>query len=93
MDKVLDWSALQEEEGKFALGYVLVEELKGQMLVKGRDKHLGVSVFIDIDGQLKIAPQECPLPSNFKEKSLEDKLKLLLEAKLPEEDIMSLLAG
>lgn len=91
MEKVLDWAALQTEEGKFALGYILVEELNQQISSKNRNILHGVSVFLDIEGQVKISPQECPLSTEFKQKPIEEQIRTFLKKGLSESAIMQLI--
>jgi len=89
MEKVLDWSALNTEEGKFALGYILVEELK--TLKTKRDSHIGVSVSIDIFGDVKIGNHEPEFPERFKNLEIDEKLKLLITSNFTEEEIFKVL--
>lgn len=89
MEKILDWTALNTEEGKFALGYILVEELKTLKL--NREKHIGVSVSIDIYGDVKIGEHKPELPEKFKNLDLDEKLKLLLTSGFTEEEIIPLI--
>ena len=91
MEKTLDWNALQTDEGKFALGFILVEELKTQIQMKNRQNHLGAAVFIDIFGEIKISPQECPIVQKFKEKPIDEQIKYLLENNFLEKEIIEII--
>ena len=35
MEKDLNWAAIKEDEGKYALGYILAKELENQALLRG----------------------------------------------------------
>jgi hypothetical protein len=91
MEKTLDWEALQTDEGKFALGFVLVEELKTQMEIKNRAVHLGAAIFIDLFGEVKISPQDCPIIDKFKNLQVDEKIKYLLDKKFAEEEILKII--
>lgn len=93
MEKTLDWDALQTDEGKFALGFILVEELKNQISLKNREVHLGAAIFIDLFGEVKIAPQECPVVENFKKLQTDEKIKYLLEKNFAEEEVLKIIAN
>lgn len=93
MDKELKWATLQEDEGKFALGYILTKEMQSQALLRGAEDitHVGVFVTIDLLGNLKIGPLTPFLPSEMENMKEEDKIKLMLRAGLSEQEIISLL--
>ncbi len=95
MDKELNWDTLKEDEGKFALGFILAKELESQALSRESEivAHVGASITIDLFGNLKIGPFSPTLPVEMVNYKDEDKIKILLEHKIPEDQIIKLLTS
>lgn len=93
MEKDLNWAAIKEDEGKYALGYILAKELENQALLRGSENvtHVGAFVTIDLLGNLKIGSITPFLPPEMEHYREEDKIKIALDAKLSEEEIIKLL--
>lgn len=93
MDKILDWAALKEDEGKFALGFILTKELENQAFIRGSGivSHVAAFVCIDALGKITIGPSPPFLPPEMGNYTEEDKIKILLEAKIPDKEIIKLL--
>lgn len=94
MEKDLNWAAIKEDEGKYALGYILAKELENQAFLRGAENvtHVGAFVTIDLLGNLKIGPLTPLLPPEMENYKEEDKIKIAFDAKLSEEEIIRLLS-
>jgi hypothetical protein len=94
MEKELNWENLQEEQGKFALGYILVKEIQNQMLLKSLSEplHLAVIVNIDLNGKLEIGACNPRLPIEFDTLTDDEKITRLLRANVSENDIIGVLS-
>ena len=94
MEKELNWENLQEEQGKFALGYILVKEIQSQMLLRNLSEplHLAVIVNIDLNGKLKIGSCNPKLPTDFNALTDDEKITRLLRANVSENDIIEALS-
>ena len=94
MEKELNWENLQEEQGKFALGYILVKEIQNQMLLKNLSEplHLAVIVNIDLNGKLEIGSCNPKLPIEFDTLTDDEKITRLLRANVSENDIIEALS-
>jgi len=93
MEKDLNWAAIKEDEGKYALGYILAKELENQAFLRGSENviHVGAFVTIDLLGNLKIGSITPFLPPEMEHYREEDKIKIAFDAKLSEEEIIKLL--
>ncbi|GEM_PF-3069137 len=93
MEKDLNWAAIKEDEGKYALGYILAKELENQAFLRGAKNvtHVGAFVTIDLLGNLKIGSITPFLPPEMEHYKEEDKIKIAFDAKLSEEEIIKLL--
>ena len=94
MEKELNWDTLQDEQGKFALGYILVKEIQSQMLLRSLSEplHLAVIVNIDLNGKLEIGSYNPKLPADFNALTDDEKITRLLRANVDSGEIVEVLS-
>lgn len=94
MEKELNWDTLQDEQGKFALGYILVKEIQSQMLLRNLSEplHLAVIVNIDLNGKLEIGSCNPKLPTDFNALTDDEKITRLLRANVDSGEIVEVLS-
>ena len=94
MEKELNWDTLQDEQGKFALGYILVKEIQSQMLLRNLSEplHLAVIVNIDLNGKLEIGSYNPKLPADFNALTDDEKITRLLRANVDSDEIIGVLS-
>ncbi len=94
MEKELNWDTLQDEQGKFALGYILVKEIQSQMLLRSLAEplHLAVIVNIDLNGKLEIGSCNPKLPTDFNALTDDEKITRLLRANVDSDEIIDVLS-
>ena len=88
MEKVLSFETLEEESAKFALGKVIYEELKLLKEKYGMARLIQVSIVLDEQGEMKIAPSFAKqlLPNDE-----EQKIRKLLELNVEDDKILEII--